>query len=73
MPFSEFSRTLTPWGRYEATQRDATNDTSEQTGPVLAADGTPAKAQPERALRRPKLQRAFSDRPSADLNPKSHL
>ena len=34
---------------------DATNDTSEQTGPVLAADGTPLKRSLNRALRRQKL------------------
>ena len=34
---------------------DATNDTSEQTGPMLAADGTPLKRSLNRALRRQKL------------------
>ncbi|WP_340248023.1 ABC transporter permease [Sulfitobacter pontiacus] len=34
---------------------DATNDTPEQTGPMLAADGTPLKRSLNRALRRQKL------------------
>ncbi|BDY14276.1 hypothetical protein Sulfitobl28_02460 [Sulfitobacter pontiacus] len=35
---------------------DATNDTPEQTGPMLAADGTPLKRSLNRALRRQKLR-----------------
>jgi putative spermidine/putrescine transport system permease protein len=34
---------------------DATNDTPEQTGPMLAADGTPLKRSLNRSLRRQKL------------------